>query len=126
MTKTGETTDYAYVYNTADKEYEALQQGMSEGDGQAVLCITIQNAKGADENDLRNVKNILENAPLTFWKLTATTYSYGTSDWTAEMRYPYTQEQRDRAGHSVRDSRECTDNGYIAAGRAFLYRRAAG
>ena len=25
----------------------------------------------------------------------------------------------DRAGHSVRDSRECTDNGYIAAGRAF-------
>ena len=91
---TGETTDYAYVYNTADKEYEALQQGMSEGDGQAVLCITIQNAKGADENDLRNVKNILENAPLTFWKLTATTYSYGTSDWTAEMRYPYTQEQQ--------------------------------
>ena len=91
---TGETTDYAYVYNTADKEYEALQQGMSEGDGQAVLCITIQNATGADENDLRNVKNILENAPLTFWKLTATTYSYGTSDWTAEMRYPYTQEQQ--------------------------------
>lgn len=91
---TGETTDYAYVYNTADKEYEALQQGMSEGDGQAVLCITIQNAKGADENDLRNLKNILENAPLTFWKLTATTYSYGTSDWTAEMRYPYTQEQQ--------------------------------
>ena len=91
---TRETTDYAYVYNTADKEYEALQQGMSEGDGQAVLCITIQNAKGADENDLRNVKNILENAPLTFWKLTATTYSYGTSDWTAEMRYPYTQEQQ--------------------------------
>ena len=91
---TGETTDYAYVYNTADKEYEALQQGMSEGDGQAVLCITIQNAKGADENELRNVKNILENAPLTFWKLTATTYSYGTSDWTAEMRYPYTQEQQ--------------------------------
>ncbi len=91
---TGETTDYAYVYNTADKEYEALQQGMSEGDGQAVLCITIQNATGADENDLRNVKNILENAPLTFWQLTATTYSYGTSDWTAEMRYPYTQEQQ--------------------------------
>lgn len=91
---TGETTDYAYVYNTADKEYEALQQGMSEGDGQAVLCITIQNAKGADENDLRNVKNILENAPLTFWKLTATTYSYGTSDWTAEMSYPYIQEQQ--------------------------------
>lgn len=58
---TGETTDYAYVYNTADKEYEALQQGMSEGDGQAVLCITIQNAKGADENDLRNVK--------IFWKM---------------------------------------------------------
>ena len=25
---TGETTDYAYVYNTADKEYEALQLGM--------------------------------------------------------------------------------------------------
>ena len=24
---TGETTDYAYVYNTADKEYEALQRG---------------------------------------------------------------------------------------------------
>lgn len=91
---TGETTDYAYVYNTADKEYEALQQGMSEGDGQAVLCITIQNAKGADENDLRNVKNILENAPLTFWQLTATAYSYGTSDWTAEMSYPYTQEQQ--------------------------------
>lgn len=91
---TGETTDYAYVYNTADKEYEALQQGMSEGDGQAVLCITIQNATGTDENDLHNVKNILENAPLTFWKLTATTYSYGTSDWTAEMRYPYTQEQQ--------------------------------
>ena len=91
---TGETTDYAYVYNTADKEYEALQQGMSEGDGQAVLCITIQNATGADENDLRNVKNILENAPLTFWKLTATTYSYGTSDWTAEMSYPYIQEQQ--------------------------------
>lgn len=91
---TRETTDYAYVYNTADKEYEALQQGMSEGDGQAVLCITIQNAKGADENDLRNVKNILENAPLTFWQLTATAYSYGTSDWTAEMRYPYTQEQQ--------------------------------
>lgn len=91
---TGETTDYAYVYNTADKEYEALQQGMSEGDGQAVLCITIQNAKGADENDLRNVKNILENAPLTFWKLTATTYSYGTSDWTAEIIYPDTQEQQ--------------------------------
>ena len=91
---TGETTDYAYVYNTADKEYEALQQGMSEGDGQAVLCITIQNATGADENDLRNVKNILENAPLTFWQLTATAYSYGTSDWTAEMRYPYTQEQQ--------------------------------
>lgn len=91
---TGETTDYAYVYNTADKEYEALQQGMSEGDGQAVLCITIQNAKGADENDLRNVKNILENAPLTFWQLTATAYSYGTSDWTAEMSYPYIQEQQ--------------------------------
>lgn len=91
---TGETTDYAYVYNTADKEYEALQQGMSEGDGQAVLCITIQNATGTDENDLHNVKNILENTPLTFWKLTATTYSYGTSDWTAEMRYPYTQEQQ--------------------------------
>ena len=91
---TGETTDYAYVYNTADKEYEALQQGMSEGDGQAVLCITIQNATGADENDLRNVKNILENAPLTFWQLTATAYSYGTSDWTAEMSYPYTQEQQ--------------------------------
>lgn len=31
---------------------------------------------------------------MTFWKLTATTYSYGTSDWTAEMRYPYTQEQQ--------------------------------
>lgn len=91
---TGETTDYAYVYNTADKEYEALQQGMSEGDGQAVLCITIQNATGTDENDLHNVKNILENAPLTFWQLTATAYSYGTSDWTAEMRYPYTQEQQ--------------------------------
>lgn len=91
---TGETTDYAYVYNTADKEYEALQQGMSEGDGQAVLCITIQNAKGADENDLHNVKNILENAPLTFWQLTATAYSYGTSDWTAEMSYPYIQEQQ--------------------------------
>ena len=91
---TGETTDYAYVYNTADKEYEALQQGMSEGDGQAVLCITIQNATGADENDLRNVKNILENAPLTFWQLTATAYSYGTSDWTAEMSYPYIQEQQ--------------------------------
>lgn len=91
---TGETTDYAYVYNTADKEYEALQQGMSEGDGQAVLCITIQNAKSADENDLHNVINILENTPLTFWQLTATTYSYGTSDWTAEMRYPYTQEQQ--------------------------------
>lgn len=91
---TGETTDYAYVYNTADKEYEALQQGMSEGDGQAVLCITIQNATGTDENDLHNVKNILENAPLTFWQLTATAYSYGTSDWTAEMSYPYTQEQQ--------------------------------
>lgn len=91
---TGETTDYAYVYNTADKEYEALQEGMSESDGQAVLCITIQNATGADENDLRNVKNILENAPLTFWQLTATAYSYGTSDWTAEMSYPYTQEQQ--------------------------------
>lgn len=91
---TGETTDYAYVYNTADKEYEALQQGMSEGDGQAVLCITIQNATGTDENDLHNVKNILENAPLTFWQLTATTYSYGTSDWTAEMSYPYIQEQQ--------------------------------
>ena len=91
---TGETTDYAYVYNTGDKEYEALQQGMSEGDGQAVLCITIQNATGTDENDLHNVKNILENAPLTFWQLTATAYSYGTSDWTAEMRYPYTQEQQ--------------------------------
>ena len=25
----------------------------------------------------------------------------------------------DRAGHNVRDSRECTDNGYIAVGRAF-------
>ncbi len=91
---TGETTDYAYVYNTADKEYEALQQGMSEGDGQAVLCITIQNATGTDENDLHNVKNILENAPLTFWQLTATAYSYGTSDWTAEMSYPYIQEQQ--------------------------------
>lgn len=91
---TGETTDYAYVYNTADKEYEALQQGMSEGDGQAVLCITIQNATGTDENDLHNVKNILENTPLTFWQLTATAYSYGTSDWTAEMSYPYTQEQQ--------------------------------
>lgn len=91
---TGETTDYLYVYNTADKKYEALQEGMSESDGQAVLCITIQNAKGADENDLRNVKNILENAPLTFWQLTATAYSYGTSDWTAEMSYPYTQEQQ--------------------------------
>lgn len=91
---TGETTDYAYVYNTADKEYEALREKTSENDEQAALCITIQNAKGADENDLRNVKNILENAPLTFWKLTATTYSYGTSDWTAEMRYPYTQEQQ--------------------------------
>ena len=91
---TGETTDYAYVYNTADKEYEALREKTSENDEQAALCITIQNATGADENDLRNVKNILENAPLTFWKLTATTYSYGTSDWTAEMRYPYTQEQQ--------------------------------
>ena len=91
---TGETTDYAYVYNTADKEYEALQQGMSEGDGQAVLCITIQNATGTDENDLHNVKNILENTPLTFCQLTATAYSYGTSDWTAEMSYPYTQEQQ--------------------------------
>lgn len=91
---TGETTDYAYVYNTADKEYEALQQGMSEGDGQAVLCITIQNATGTDENDLHNVKNILENAPLMFWQLTATAYSYGTSDWTAEMSYPYIQEQQ--------------------------------
>lgn len=91
---TGETTDYAYVYNTADKEYEALREKTSENDEQAALCITIQNANGADENDLRNVKNILENAPLTFWKLTATTYSYGTSDWTAEMRYPYTQEQQ--------------------------------
>lgn len=91
---TGETTDYAYVYNTADKEYEALWEKTSENDEQSALCITIQNAKGADENDLRNVKNILENAPLTFWKLTATTYSYGTSDWTAEMRYPYTQEQQ--------------------------------
>lgn len=91
---TRETTDYAYVYNTADKEYEALQQGMSEGDGQAVLCITIQNATGTDENDLHNVKNILENAPLTFWQLTATAYSYGTSDWTAEMSYPYIQEQQ--------------------------------
>ena len=91
---TGETTDYLYVYNTADKKYEALQEGMSESDGQAVLCITIQNATGADENDLRNVKNILENAPLTFWQLTATAYSYGTSDWTAEMSYPYTQEQQ--------------------------------
>ena len=91
---TGETTDYAYVYNTADKEYEALREKTSENDEQSALCITIQNAKGADENDLRNVKNILENAPLTFWKLTATTYSYGTSDWTAEMRYPYTQEQQ--------------------------------
>lgn len=91
---TGETTDYAYVYNTADKEYEALREKTSENDEQAALCITIQNAKGADENDLRNVKNILENAPLTFWQLTATTYSYGTSDWTAEMRYPYTQEQQ--------------------------------
>lgn len=91
---TGETTDYAYVYNTADKEYEALREGMSESDGQAVLCITIQNAKSADENDLHNVINILENTPLTFWQLTATTYSYGTSDWTAEMRYPYTQEQQ--------------------------------
>lgn len=91
---TGETTDYAYVYNTADKEYEALREKTSENDEQAALCITIQNAKGADENDLRNLKNILENAPLTFWKLTATTYSYGTSDWTAEMRYPYTQEQQ--------------------------------
>ena len=92
--RTGETTDYAYVYNTADKAYEALQEGTSENDGQTALCITIQNAKGADENDLRNVKNILENAPLTFWQLTATTYSYGTSDWTAEMSYPYTQEQQ--------------------------------
>lgn len=91
---TRETTDYAYVYNTADKEYEALREKTSENDEQAALCITIQNANGADENDLRNVKNILENAPLTFWKLTATTYSYGTSDWTAEMRYPYTQEQQ--------------------------------
>ena len=91
---TGETTDYAYVYNTGDKEYEALREGMSESDGQAVLCITIQNAKSADENDLHNVINILENTPLTFWQLTATTYSYGTSDWTAEMRYPYTQEQQ--------------------------------
>ena len=91
---TGETTDYAYVYNTADKEYEALREKTSENDEQAALCITIQNANGEDENDLRNVKNILENAPLTFWKLTATTYSYGTSDWTAEMRYPYTQEQQ--------------------------------
>lgn len=91
---TGETTDYTYVYKTADKDYEALREGTSESDGQAALCITIQNAKGADENDLRNVKNILENAPLTFWQLTATTYSYGTSDWTAEMSYPDTQEQQ--------------------------------
>lgn len=91
---TGETTDYLYVYNTADKEYEALREKTSENDEQAALCITIQNAKGADENDLRNVKNILENAPLTFWQLTATTYSYGTSDWTAEIIYPDTQEQQ--------------------------------
>lgn len=48
----------------------------------------------AAENDLHNVKNILENAPLTFWQLTATAYSYGTSDWTAEMSYPYIQEQQ--------------------------------
>ena len=91
---TGETTDYAYVYNTADKEYEALWEKTSENDEQSALCITIQNAKGADENDLRNVKNILENAPLTFWQLTATTYSYGISDWTAEIIYPDTQEQQ--------------------------------
>ncbi|MFQ9567612.1 MAG: hypothetical protein ACLR03_02865 [Roseburia inulinivorans] len=123
---TGETTDYAYVYNTADKEYEALQQGMSEGDGQAVLCITIQNAKGADENDLRNVKkysgkctvDVLEADcdHLFLWNIRldgrdALSIYAGTAD---------------RAGHSVRDSRECTDNGYIAAGRAFLCRRAAG
>ena len=43
---TGETTDYAYVYNTADKEYEALWEKTSENDEQAALCITIQNAKG--------------------------------------------------------------------------------
>ena len=91
---TGETTDYAYVYNTADKEYEVLREKTSENDEQAALCITIQNANGADENDLRNVKNILENAPLTFWKLTATTYSMEHQTGTAEMRYPYTQEQQ--------------------------------
>ena len=91
---TGETTDYAYVYNTADKEYEALWEGMSERDGQSALCITIKNAKGADENDLHNVKSILENAPLTFWQLTETAYSYGTSDWTAEIIYPDTQQEQ--------------------------------
>ncbi len=99
---------------------------MSEGDGQAVLCITIQNAKGADENDLRNVKIFWKNAPLTFWKLTATTYSYGTSDWTAEMRYPYTQEQQTEQVTVSETVVKVHRQRLHRAGRAFLYRRVAG
>ncbi len=123
---TGETTDYAYVYNTADKEYEALREGMSESDGQAVLCITIQNAKSADENDLHNV--IKYSGKYTVDVLAADCdhlflWNIRLDGRDALSIYAGTA---DRAGHSVRDSRECTDNGYIAAGRAFLCRRAAG
>ena len=53
-----------------------------------------QNANGADENDLRNVKNILEKCTVDVLEADCDHLSYGTSDWTAEMRYPYTQEQQ--------------------------------
>ena len=94
ISEEGETAAEIWYFPVSEVKVTLVDDSTGETTDYALLCITIQNAKGADENDLRNVKNILENAPLTFWQLTATAYSYGTSDWTAEMSYPYTQEQQ--------------------------------
>lgn len=88
---TGDATTYRYVYDTAEKMYAARKEMDSFDDMQAELCITIQSVKGTDENDFRNIKIALENAPLTFKNLDATPYSYGTSEWIAEIEFPQAQ-----------------------------------
>ena len=108
------------------KMYEALQEGMSESDGQAVLCITIQNATGADENDLRNVKNYSRKCTVDVLAADCDSIFLRNIRLDGRDELSIYTGTADRAGHNVRDSRECTDNGYIAAGRAFLCRRAAG